>query len=118
MWTGGIDRDGYGRMTTPQGYEGAHRWSYREHVGPIPPGMQIDHVKARGCVYNHCVNPAHLEAVTLEENLRRQREHKTHCKNGHLLDEANARIDARGYRVCRACCRAWALERYYRIRGR
>lgn len=43
----------------------AHRASYEIHVGPIPPGMVIDHICHRTC----CVNPLHLRAVTQVQNL-------------------------------------------------
>ena len=46
----------------------AHRWAYKHFVGPIPAGMQIDHL----CRVRHCVNPEHLEPVTPMENRRRQ----------------------------------------------
>lgn len=45
----------------------AHREVYERHVGPIPPGLQLDHL----CRNPRCVNPAHLEPVTNEENVRR-----------------------------------------------
>ena len=37
--------------------------SIKAMVGPIPAGFQLDHVKARGCAWTDCCNPAHLEAV-------------------------------------------------------
>ncbi len=58
---------GYGRFM----YEGrphpAHRIAYQLAVGPIPLDLEIDHL----CYVTRCVNPAHLEAVTRQENLRR-----------------------------------------------
>jgi hypothetical protein len=45
----------------------AHRYAYECLVGPIPAGYVLDHV----CRERLCVNPAHLEAVTVEENARR-----------------------------------------------
>jgi len=45
----------------------AHRLFYERHVGPIPEGLHIDHL----CRQKRCVNPAHLEAVTCKENVRR-----------------------------------------------
>lgn len=48
----------------------AHRVAWEELVGPIPEGYVLDHVKER-CTSKKCVNPAHLEPVTLAENSRR-----------------------------------------------
>ena len=49
----------------------AHRLSYELFVGPIPEGLTIDHVRTRGCTNTLCVNPKHLEPVTVRENIRR-----------------------------------------------
>jgi hypothetical protein len=67
-----------------------------------------------------CWNPEHLEAVTHEENIRRglwgpeatkhRAELRTHCKNGHLYDEATTSIRPNGRRRCRSC----RNERYRR----
>lgn len=46
---------------------GAHRIAYELANGPIPPGLDIDHL----CMVRGCVNPAHLEPVTRSENVRR-----------------------------------------------
>lgn len=45
----------------------AHRWVYEQHKGPIPEGMELDHL----CRNPICVNPDHLEPVTHAENMRR-----------------------------------------------
>lgn len=45
----------------------AHRVYYERHVGPIPKGTMIDH----RCHTRLCVNPDHLEPVTVTENNRR-----------------------------------------------
>jgi hypothetical protein len=105
LWTGG--RAGYmkygalrvdGRMTY------AHRVAYELFVGPIPEGLQLDHL----CSVPHCVNPEHLEPVTARENVLRSRgltaqnARKTHCKYGHPFDERNTHR-FRGRRYCRTC---------------
>lgn len=67
IWTGSIDRDGYGYLHDGRRHN-AHRWTYEKFVGPIPDGLEIDHL----CRVRPCVNPDHLEPVTrLENNLRR-----------------------------------------------
>lgn len=68
LWTGLLTRDGYGVMATDLPTASAHRWSYRHHVGDLPPaGWDLDHL----CRVRHCVNPYHLEPVPHEENVRR-----------------------------------------------
>lgn len=62
-WVGALDRYGYGRKAKTS----AHRWYYRKFIGEIPNGLTIDHL----CRNRQCVNPDHLEAVSMRENLRR-----------------------------------------------
>lgn len=57
----GVTDRGDGRQTT------AHRVYYERFVGPIPAGLQLDHL----CRVRLCVNPAHLEPVTSAENNQR-----------------------------------------------
>lgn len=68
LWTASINPGtGYGQFARRHG-EGidAHRFSYELANGPIPAGHDVHHT----CHVRHCVNPAHLEAVTRAENLR------------------------------------------------
>lgn len=113
LWTGLIAQTGYGI------YDGllAHRLMYELVIGPIPDGLTIDHVKARGCTSRSCVNPSHLEPVPLAVNVLRgdsppaRNARKTHCPAGHEYDEANTYISASGWRGCRACNRERARAR-------
>lgn len=67
LWTG-APIDGYGTFTVSTGVSRrAHRVAYELQVGPIPAGLEIDHL----CRVKLCVNVKHLEAVTHAENLRR-----------------------------------------------
>lgn len=118
LWTGARYSGGYGLLRAADGRNTpAHRVAYELLIGPIPDGLEIDHVRDRGCRHRNCVNPAHLEAVTHRENVCRGATfaaaniRKTHCVHGHPLSGANLYIPARGGRECRAC-RAAAARRF------
>lgn len=101
VWKAARSR-GYGHFNSRvHGYWLAHRLAYTWLVGPIPEGLQIDHL----CRNTACVNPAHLELVTCQEHGRRgANAAKTHCKRGHVYDNENTRRDPRsGARICRRC---------------
>ena len=72
-WIAGTNGVGYGAFYAGRtslddhGRVYAHRWSYEYHVGPIPEGMQLDHL----CRNPACRRTDHLEAVTHQENVRR-----------------------------------------------
>lgn len=108
-WVGVIKAGGYGWF----GMNGqAHRFAYRNLVGEIPAGLELDHL----CRNRKCVNPSHLEPVTHYENVFRGESQfginarKTHCIRGHEFDSANTYINKRGGRVCRECRRMHVRE--------
>src|SRR5215467_3861487 len=90
----------------------AHRFSYRENVGPLAKHKLVHH----RCNTKACANPAHLTVKTrlghidlhrAEINAGRDRFFGaiTHCVNGHLFDAENTRIRSNGRRECKACSR-------------
>src|SRR5436189_4715793 len=71
-WQSGHIPGGYGVITIGVGkIQLAHRVAYELFIGPIPAGLTLDHVAARGCTYRDCVNPLHLEPVSSRENTLR-----------------------------------------------
>jgi len=110
VWTGTLDRDGYGKVKESGRSFAAHRAVYEALVGPIPDGLQLDHL----CRNRSCVNPSHLDPVTHAENCRRAAAARTHCKHGHVFDESNTYIyerDGKARRLCRACNRGHVAAR-------
>jgi hypothetical protein len=108
-WTGAKNSRGYGSVSSGNGKSMlAHRRSYVSTVGKIPIGLTIDHL----CRNIACVNPAHLEPVTLAENIRRRYADQTHCAKGHEFAGDNLRHSTKGdghtRRVCMACHRTHA----------
>ena len=95
-WRGRFLR-GYGRY----GGSPAHRVAYEIAVGPIPVGLEIDHL----CRTTQCVNPRHLEPVTHAENKRRRYATYTECVNGHGYTTENTYTRPDGTRDCRTCIR-------------
>lgn len=97
---------GYGRKTVKGVKQFAHRLYYEKFVGPIPEGLSIDHL----CRNPSCVNPAHLEPVTHQENMRRTR--RSHCRNGHEFTPENTYVNpSSGSRNCRVCMTETARRR-------
>jgi hypothetical protein len=71
LWKGGVTGQGYGSFYVNGERVLAHRYAYTISIGEIPEHHQVDHVRKRGCRHRLCVNKAHLEAVSLAENVRR-----------------------------------------------
>ena len=118
-WLAGSLDGGYGVFhVVSLGSVKAHRMSYELLIGPIPEGLQLDHLRRnRGCV-----NPAHLDPVPNDINFRRGQSvsalnaTKTHCIRGHEFTAENTmwRPTRRGTteRRCRACHRAYGRNWY------
>src|SRR3990172_7099161 len=90
LWVGCTDGNGYGsfmirnKKTGRQKKWKVHRYAYTKLVGRIPRGLTLDHL----CRVRACVNPSHLEPVTMRENILRGisfsaiNAKKTHCIHG------------------------------------
>jgi len=100
LWIGARNWRGYGQIGAGNGSGRtlmAHRAAYVLARGPIPEGMDIDHL----CRVRACVNPAHLEAVTHLVNVQRGKAGcRPTCPRGHAYD-----IYPGGRRRCRTCTR-------------
>lgn len=104
LWAAYVDQAGYGRFRLDGESRYAHRVAFEAFVGPIPAGLDSDHL----CRVRSCCNPEHLDAVTRYENRIRGEQGgfgqlRTHCRNGHERTPENARITHGGYRICRTC---------------
>ena len=105
LWYGALGSKGYGQLTVSGKSVKAHRFVYERNKGTIPAGLTLDHL----CRNRACVNPDHLEPVTLGENTMRGmcpqalNARKTHCLRGHPLEPIPSKP---GYRHCRTCSAA------------
>ena len=74
IWLAYTDYQGYGQfmaVTAAKNPKGnwnvimaAHRWAYEHWVGPVPDGLELDHL----CKVTSCANPYHVEPTTRREN--------------------------------------------------
>lgn len=113
IWQGPLDC-GYGRFWAQGKTLLSHRvaWEIAKNR-KVPNGLQLDHL----CRNRDCVNPDHLEPVTLAQNVLRgqgitaQNLLKTACPEGHPYSGENLYQDKTGRRHCRTCSvnrtRAW-----------
>lgn len=122
IWTGGITSHGYGSVKLCSWPFYAHRLSFEmAHGSRIADGQTLDHL----CRNRLCVNPEHLEPVSIGENVLRGETHgarnaaKTHCGTcGHPLSGDNLLVvQPTGKRrsVTRRCyaCAQEGWRRYY-----
>src|SRR6266436_4873849 len=67
IWQGKISIYGYGRIKRGGREHAAHKYMYEHKYGPVPDGLELDHL----CRQRPCMNPDHLEAVTPAVNKQR-----------------------------------------------
>ncbi len=127
LWTGTLDKKGYGRIALCDGpyrsetrtRRGAHALSYVVFRGPFLGPRVPDHL----CRVHACINPWHLEQVTRRENVLRgkglaaKNARKTQCPAGHPYDGENTYVHQKGIRQCRACHRDRMRNRRGRLRA-
>lgn len=120
LWTGSTTVRGYGQFgaggKSGKNYR-AHVWAWEQVNGPVPDGLVLDHTchsadpdcpGGSACAHRQCVNPAHMEAVTVLENVLRGRQgdvvqgRRDTCSRGHPLT-GNVYVDPRGHTACRTC---------------
>lgn len=122
-WMANVSKESYGTFWAgDQGTVSAHLWAYRSLIGPVPVGTVLDHLchtidvdcpGGNSCEHRRCVNPAHLEPVTVVVNLHRsdapaaRNALRTHCVRGHELAGENLYVRPNGSRNCRACQRSY-----------
>ncbi len=120
-WVGSVNPDGYGKVWHEGQMRYAHRVVWEKLIGPILEGLTIDHL----CRNRACVNPAHMEPVTLCENLLRGygvgaiNRRKSRCLAGHPFSSENTQVrreKGRMRRVCAQCHRDRVREHYVRLR--
>ena len=114
IWMGSKSSTGYGQVYRGAGGRSlAHRYVYVAVRGPIPPSMTLDHL----CRRRSCVNPDHLEVVSVGANVLRGigrtaiNARKIHCAQGHPFDLVNTYLIPGGGRGCRTCRRIRSLRR-------
>ena|SRR3990172_4780002 len=109
LWKAYKNKYGYGCLSYLGKNTGAHVVAYILFRGHIPEGLQIDHL----CRVKHCVNPEHLEVVTLKENINRGIRHKkskVFCNQGHYLSDSDVyhvrKQNNKIKRYCKLCVKS------------
>jgi HNH endonuclease len=112
LWTGRTNGKDYAQTTVGSKKAYVYRVLYVYLKGSFPQGTEVDHL----CRVRRCVNPAHIEPVTHQENMKRGKTisalnlQKSTCPQGHAYSGTNSRGD----RICHPCYAEAA--RAYRLR--
>lgn len=110
LWTAHVGDDGYAHYSGARSKtQLAHVVAYREFIGDVPEGLELDHL----CRVRHCVNPFHLEPVTHQENVKRGlvwKKNCTKCGGEYIV----VRRGNRDVRICRPCNLRQQREYYAR----
>lgn len=97
IWPGEKTHNGYGRVKFDGRNQVVHRVVWEQSKGPVPPGLQIDHI----CCVKACCNIAHLRVVTAKENSKarnyRRNENCPKCGGPYSVWAKS------GNRYCRPC---------------
>ena len=98
---------------------GPHRRRWTNEHGPVPKGMDLDHL----CRNRWCVNVDHLELVTRKENLARgkqsSRRDESKCRKGlHDWTEENTFVDSHGKTCCLLCHQQYHINYRSMLRDR
>lgn len=109
VWIGAKTHNGYGLVRRNNKSQLAHRVAYTQVKGAIPDGLTINHK----CQVTLCINPEHLEAMTLQENIALSTKsgviinrNKTHCIRGHEFTPDNiwyVKTKWNPRRICKQC---------------
>lgn len=104
IWSGAKSGNGYGYKRDGKNLLRAHIYAYTKQVGPVPDGLELDHL----CNEPLCVNVEHLEPVSHKINTQRRSERMWEkragkCKHGHSAD--NIFLNANNKKSCRECIR-------------
>lgn len=116
LWTAAVSGPGYGVFNLDGRLVLAHRLAYEWEVGPIPEGLDLDHL----CRVRSCIRPSHGEPVTREINAQRGNKGrlKTHCAHGHPWTPENKRPNGKTTAGNIAyCCAICTRERQRSARG-
>jgi hypothetical protein len=122
-WNRPLD-NGYGRFPHKGRTKLAHRAAWEIWFGNIPEGLHIDHL----CRNRSCVNPHHMEPVSIAENVLRgegtsaNNARKTHCLKGHPLSGENLYLykgsrNGKAHRACISCMRSRTTQWRLRSKG-